>query len=55
MQPRTTYEPADSAEQSPSRERASFVQRLRHNQLGILIAVVLTLAAAAILLMSRQG
>ncbi len=49
-----TCEPADSAEQLPSRERTSFVQRLWRNQLGILIAVVLTLAAAAILLMSRQ-
>lgn len=55
MQQRTTYEPVEDAEQSPSRARAPFVQRLWRNQLGILLAAALTLAAAAILLMSRQA
>jgi len=58
MQNRSTYEPAEKAEQSPirapSRGQASFFQRLWRNQLGILIAVALTFAAAAILWMSRQ-
>lgn len=55
MQQRTTLEPANDPERGSGKPRPPFVQRLWRNQLGIMLAVALTLAAVGILILSRQG
>ncbi len=55
MQQRTTFEPGSGRDETAADERAPFIERLWRNHLGILLAIGLTLAAASLLLWSRQG
>lgn len=54
MQQQTSYEPAGENVQPRQKAQAPITERLWRNQLGIILAVALTLAAVAILLLSRS-
>ncbi len=55
MQQRSTFERQSRPEELPAKERPPFGERLWQNQLGIALAVALTLAAVVLVLLSRQG
>ncbi len=55
MQQRSTFGRQGRPDELPAKERPPFAERLWRNQLGIALAIALTLAAATLLLLSRQG
>ena len=55
MQQRTTSETDNAGDNPADRARAPIMQRLWRNQLGIALAVALTLAAIVILLATYRG
>ena len=54
MQQRSTFERQGRPDEMPAKERPPLAERLWRNQLGIALAIALTLAAASLLLLSRQ-